>query len=393
MAAGGGPGRRFIPASAGNARVASVAASTTAVHPRERGERSPFIERPRRSSGSSPRARGTLRIMRPRRLIRRFIPASAGNACAPARGRCGRAVHPRERGERGRLDADRQAGHRARFIPASAGNAKCHEFRLGYWSVHPRERGERSDYSRLEKASGGSSPRARGTRRSHGHGREVRRFIPASAGNAEQYVLSVSFPSAHPRERGERSPSACAPSSAARFIPASAGNAPSASYRGRAVSVHPRERGERATPCCCCVPCSGSSPRARGTRRLARHRRAPGRFIPASAGNASGCSRSSPLTAVHPRERGERFLRRLDRAALSGSSPRARGTLELEQRNQAACRFIPASAGNAPSSGARTSRSSVHPRERGERGGHLKTPPAGSRFIPASAGNAWPACP
>ena len=96
----GAPGRRFIPACAGNAPTYTAAPVGPTVHPRMRGERPPQEMAERTGYGSSPHARGTRHFQKTGRRIRRFIPACAGNApfeCAPANAA---AVHPRMRGER-----------------------------------------------------------------------------------------------------------------------------------------------------------------------------------------------------------------------------------------------------------------------------------------------------
>ena len=53
-----------------------------------------------------------------------------------------------------------------------------------------------------------------------------------------------------------------------RFIPACAGNTKAEMDVGAVVSVHPRVRGEHASPDATAVSAHGSSPRARGTRRV-----------------------------------------------------------------------------------------------------------------------------
>ena len=73
---------RFIPAPAGNASSRSRRANQEPVHPRACGERGcGGVPRPR-ADGSSPRLRGTLSGGISLRLISRFIPAPAGNACS-----------------------------------------------------------------------------------------------------------------------------------------------------------------------------------------------------------------------------------------------------------------------------------------------------------------------
>ena len=74
---------RFIPAWAGNARHNRPRAGQDAVHPRVGGERNPTPPTPQRSSGSSPRGRGTRFMWSDGTSHSRFIPAWAGNAQAP----------------------------------------------------------------------------------------------------------------------------------------------------------------------------------------------------------------------------------------------------------------------------------------------------------------------
>ena len=113
----------------------------------------------------------------------------------------------------------------------------------------------------------------------------------------------------------------------------------------------------------------GSSPRARGTLIVGSRRRAICRFIPAGAGNAQSYQRSGFPEPVHPRGRGERAGTAIDSMAPSGSSPRARGTRRPVLRVRSSSRFIPAGAGNALSPVLSWSLQAVHPRGRGERGG------------------------
>ena len=194
----------------------------------------------------------------------------------------------------------------SRFIPACAGNAERvpRAYRLS--AVHPRMRGERSSASSASVVASGSSPHARGTRRSRPAPAYRPRFIPACAGNASGHPRSHQARPVHPRMRGERvlrlrimyryvgsSPHArgtllgvTGPSCRPRFIPACAGNArPCLGYSLR-LSVHPRMRGERQSTCWTLPKWSGSSPHARGTRGEGLSGSDAGWFIPACAGNA-----------------------------------------------------------------------------------------------------------
>ena len=167
-------------------------------------------------------------------------------------------------------------------------------------------------------------------------------------------------------------------------------------------------RGERPLPADCSASITGSSPRARGTRRQRRQVQRRCRFIPACAGNAKFALQIYAVRTVHPRVRGERIVMIVYRVAEFGSSPRARGTRFVFRRTIGPCRFIPACAGNARRHPAPGGAMAVHPRVRGER---IRAPvhrrllrgssPRArgtregplhetdiSRFIPACAGNA-----
>ena len=282
-------------------------------------------------------------------------------------------------------------GFLARFIPASAGNTGPRSRSPVFFPVHPRERGEHRDHTTAADYLAGSSPRARGTLRHRDFGLGRLRFIPASAGNTPASPAHEPARSVHPRERGEHisilsmrslldgsSPRARgtrrsmgSPHSSGRFIPASAGNTMTTSQWLHPSTVHPRERGEhgpRSMPSC---SASGSSPRARGTPAKARIRRGYRRFIPASAGNTSRRRPCPGARAVHPRERGEHDAFVTVAIFHLGSSPRARGTLAAVAGGDRAGRFIPASAGNTSTARPAQVDGSVHPRERGE---HPPTP-------------------
>ena len=379
---------RFIPAGAGNA--SRVADRLAPVHPRGRGERLAASLR-RAPHGSSPRARGTRRAVR-RAAQFRFIPAGAGNASRSGRGRC-RTVHPRGRGEQARARCARD-----RFIPAGAGNATpCVKQRLrrfipaGAGNARPMQRRRRR----------GSSPRARGTRpavialASWG-------FIPAGAGNSSRrrYLpADGSSPRArgtparhrrmrsavHPRGRGEHWP----PSAwrEPRFIPAGAGNTASSRQRTLASGSSPRARGTRRGRLPGDADRAGSSPRARGTRAVAST--GISRPVhPRGRGEPRACRGDGRYAgAVHPRGRGERAQASGLRCD-SGSSPRARGTRAGGARS--------GPAGSSPRArGTRDPRLGRHwtgssPRARGTRRRPLTE--GRRRFIPAGAGNAVGKC-
>ncbi len=257
-----------------------------------------------------------------------------------------------------------------------------------FTTVHPRACGEREKVEDVKRDIRGSSPRVRGTRQPGRSCRVDRRFIPARAGNARRILRLLKPCAVHPRACGERvdrqyRSSAQLGSSPrvrgtryhlhdllrpARFIPARAGNASSQNAYPPRYSVHPRACGERRPSPALCTAVSGSSPRVRGTLSMRRRRKTASRFIPARAGNAVGWCRGSSPRPVHPRACGERRRIAPETASPVGSSPRVRGTRLRRHEDPAVRRFIPARAGNAPPSPRESSGDTVHPRACGERG-------------------------
>ena len=442
---------RFIPACAGNARSPRSVETPRAVHPRMRGERLAFSRFSQGTAGSSPHARGTQIDHRTLAAQGRFILACAGNATWSPGWIPARTVHPRMRGERGRMFAreheflgssphargtprpQMMQGTRRRFIPACAGNAKTAPTQPRHGAVHPRMRGERRCAVAFARAGVGSSPHARGTLEASPAARFFPRFIPACAGNAATARICSCPEPVHPRMRGERSVVAMdvklengssphargTPIRPAvlvgqpRFIPACAGNAGGARNAHRQRPVHPRMRGERSMDATEKQRENGSSPHARGTHLAEDDRADEDRFIPACAGNARKKGLLIFYLPVHPRMRGERRGRPCQESLGVGSSPHARGTPPRHPCDTHGHRFIPACAGNARAWTWAKRSHPVHPRMRGERppdpsslmnvagssphargtqdsgqfGGHA------GRFIPACAGNAhWPTC-
>ena len=90
---------RFIPAPAGNSASLPDAGDHTPVHPRACGEQVSSLRSSAPSIGSSPRLRGTGERLRGRAPGRRFIPAPAGNRRAGGPPSPRQPVHPRACGE------------------------------------------------------------------------------------------------------------------------------------------------------------------------------------------------------------------------------------------------------------------------------------------------------
>ena len=294
------------------------------VHPRGCGEQHCARFRRRLPQGSSPRVRGTDRLWIYLGLVRRFIPAGAGNREQPGPNDCHHEVHPRGCGEqyssskslseitgssprvRGTVGPLQNQHCVVWFIPAGAGNSRSMSVLRTSAKVHPRGCGEQRSGRITGDHVIGSSPRVRGTvmcmillalwlrfipagagnrRRASCRDSTVEWFIPAGAGNSDikdRWLLKKHGSS--PRVRG--TVSRLPPESLrGRFIPAGAGNRPTPKGSRLKQEVHPRGCGEQGQTCAAWQSAYGSSPRVRGTVHFGITIRSTNRFIPAGAGN------------------------------------------------------------------------------------------------------------
>ena len=212
------------------------------------------------------------------------------------------------------------------------------------------------------------------------------RFIPARAGNTFLDRRVRFLKPVHPRPRGEhsrhrqerrRSRASSPPArgtlekflvrtEAVRFIPARAGNTCSPNEDSKQSSVHPRPRGEHSETQISRTRTAGSSPPARGTLQVCDPLPPWIRFIPARAGNTLAQPSPEPFVPVHPRPRGEHWTPLALTVLYPGSSPPARGTHHTDAQLQRGPRFIPARAGNTVAVLLNADIVPVHPRPRGE---------------------------
>ena len=273
--------------------------------------------------GSSPHARGTLSAVLLDLRIIGIIPACAGNTTLYPNVSVMTWDHPRMRGEhmakstncckslgssphvRGtRLYYGKQLFQQG-IIPACAGNTRSASWRPPNCRDHPRMRGEHPWDTMSMYRRPGSSPHARGTHRSCFNPCSIVGIIPACAGNTRLALGYVAGTGDHPRMRGE----------------------------------HPSFRKENSTR-------KGSSPHARGTRRLRLHEIVMRGIIPACAGNTVTRIVTTALTRDHPRMRGEHASHGRTNCPCGGSSPHARGTPLGYNVNVSSSGIIPACAGN-----------------------------------------------
>ena len=215
--------------------------------------------------------------------------------------------------------------------------------------AHPRSRGEHLKIWSGPPVVRGSSPLARGTHVLVHEGRGRVGLIPARAGNMEEPPPTPPVKWAHPRSRGEHrshqnrgcrptgsSPLArgtrarnCRSTSRAGLIPARAGNTPNGRELNERAGAHPRSRGEHGWVCGSQWFLWGSSPLARGTRIIPFWKAFLIGLIPARAGNTRYRCPYNCADGAHPRSRGEHHELVTVDDARRGSSPLARGTLQL----------------------------------------------------------------
>ena len=130
------------------------------------------------------------------------------------------------------------------------------------------------------------------------------------------------------------------------IIPAYAGNTCAVASLRCATWDHPRVCGEHNGLRFRRMSRTGSSPRMRGTLCCVMHLLKQLGIIPAYAGNTAQCRTFKRFHGDHPRVCGEHGTGILKHAAVQGSSPRMRGTLDVKCCGQCFHGIIPAYAGN-----------------------------------------------
>ncbi len=267
-----------------------------------RGEHSEYVIGVPSCSGSSPHARGALAKHSNSDIRLGIIPACAGStgSAGPA-GRC-RRDHPRMRGEhngpmlkyywnrgssphaRGALRLEHASDDHPGIIPACAGSTHGPVSAAVLGRDHPRMRGEHLSDGQAVLIASGSSPHARGARELQGDHGQYGGIIPACAGSTFLTASAWRARWDHPRMRGEhwrcssRGPPATGSSPHARgaqrrgagdragagIIPACAGSTHPHRQDSPCRRDHPRMRGEHALRTAQEAALPGSSPHARG---------------------------------------------------------------------------------------------------------------------------------
>ena len=214
-----------------------------------------------------------------------------------------------------------------RFIPACAGNRLAASIASVIDAVHPRVCGEQSVERINPESPTGSSPRVRGTVVLDSHVPQIRRFIPACAGNSPGENGIPRGPAVHPRVCGEQHENRFSIKAHCGSSPRVRGTGVEGTSHSPPYTVHPRVCGEQFSKPSPALLKIGSSPRVRGTDQALDAAVGATRFIPACAGNSVPLSRWGQRGSVHPRVCGEQTKRKRRRWRAVGSSPRVRGTV------------------------------------------------------------------
>ena len=271
------------------------------------------------------------------------------------------------------------------IIPARAGFTHEHHRRPRAHGDHPRSRGVYIRPPRPTWSPPGSSPLARGLLRHRRARRGHRRIIPARAGFTAEPGARVRARRDHPRSRGvysrnlimirsfqgssplARGLPASRPSQRLlrRIIPARAGFTRMRGGRLPRPRDHPRSRGVYDSYTDAANRAGGSSPLARGLRRVRADRRPVRRIIPARAGFTSDPTTAHRRAWDHPRSRGVYWEADDRLTAPHGSSPLARGLPEGMTSAGMDAGIIPARAGFTRPPGESNPGPRDHPRSRG----------------------------
>ena len=235
-------------------------------------------------------------------------------------------------------------------------------------------------------ARAGSSPLTRGKRRKALGLTRAERLIPAHAGKTGLTALTGSSRAgSSPLTRGKLA--VCRGQSVeGGLIPAHAGKTASIMARRASAAAHPRSRGENTPSSATAFSRAGSSPLTRGKPVNEETRSFTARLIPAHAGKTSRSPSRQPPVEAHPRSRGENISETDAILAPLGSSPLTRGKPRPQGRQARRQGLIPAHAGKTRGTTVSDRIGSAHPRSRGENPSILGPNVASSGSSPLTRG-------
>ena len=363
VAEGGAEPLGIIPARAGFTQPHTGHRPGHGDHPRSRGVY-PHTETPVWSAeGSSPLARGLPHPPSTLAHAGGIIPARAGFTIGEPAPSTRAWDHPRSRGvyrqqyrayacspgssplARGLRHSMRQLRDAERIIPARAG------FTLGL--------------TPLEGINQGSSPLARGLRRRGSGWPFWRGIIPARAGFTARPGTGTRCRADHPRSRGVYLTAISVAQSIRGSSPLARGLRRLRVFPSSRCSDHPRSRGVYMSACRILPRTGGSSPLARGLRASGVVMSDYFGIIPARAGFTLRRYCGRVILWDHPRSRGVYVLSGNDFYGSVGSSPLARGLPWNQATTTITTGIIPARAGFTRATRATAWSAPDHPRSRG----------------------------
>ena len=256
-------------------------------------------------------------------------------------------------------------GGGAGIIPARAGFTRRENLIPGAHGDHPRSRGVYRQGGADVAEGGGSSPLARGLLLMPHVEEVVRRIIPARAGFTAVRVSSAVVCSDHPRSRGVYGSDGHGKHCGSGSSPLARGLRRIPRQEPTPARDHPRSRGVYTAGAGATGSTAGSSPLARGLLILVPALAAMVGIIPARAGFTQPDLGQAGRRGDHPRSRGVYSSRRGAWSPPAGSSPLARGLPLGLGAQLGAERIIPARAGFTGTAALPTGASTDHPRSRG----------------------------
>ncbi len=283
---------------------------------------------------------------------------------------------------RGKQRTAMDASVQRRIIPAHAGQTTARCARQARWPDHPRACGANPAAAFMLEENAGSSPRMRGKRVFRRTQEVLGRIIPAHAGQTASSRSPARATSDHPRACGAnvegksragrrfgssprmrgKPPDGITIDDSERIIPAHAGQTAGRHHPCRTRPDHPRACGANAAPLSPEGRWGGSSPRMRGKHPSEQGHKRMGRIIPAHAGQTQPVGRRARILADHPRACGANGAIVGKATMPIGSSPRMRGKLLQQPREQHRRRIIPAHAGQTKQDAPTCSGDTDHPR-------------------------------
>ena len=292
-------------------------------------------------------------------------------------------------------------------IPAHAGEPSLPPPESADKRVYPRPRGGTALPFCVTTVAPGLSPPTRGNLAAGAGALDLRRSIPAHAGEPPTPRLARGLPAVYPRPRGgtagrpvvelaaeglspptRGNPAYVnAPRRRRRSIPAHAGEPCLPPAVGRRRAVYPRPRGGTLADELQPRAGRGLSPPTRGNQRLERREAGGGGSIPAHAGEPSAQLHARDKIEVYPRPRGGTNLIVSDHVADDGLSPPTRGNRINDYSGKFGKGSIPAHAGEPSSISSSVISSSVYPRPRGGTGFVRADARAGGGLSPPTRGN------